>query len=157
MARRLIETGVKFVEVTLDGWDTHQDNFTRSANLCKKLDPAFSTLIQDLSQKGILDRTLVLCLGEFGRTPNINPNEGRDHFPNAFACAIAGGGFKGGKVYGETSDDGSQVTLNPVTPENLFATLCSQLGIDFNKVNYSPQGRPLKYVNDGTVIENLVI
>ena len=156
MARRLVETGVKFVEVTLDGWDTHLDNFTRSSNLCKKLDPAFSTLVQDLSQRGMLDKTLVLCLGEFGRTPAINTNDGRDHYPDAFACAIAGGGFKGGKVYGETNDDGNKILSNPVTPENLFATLCFQLGIDYNKVNYSPQGRPLKYVNNGTVIEELI-
>ncbi|MFI5211823.1 MAG: DUF1501 domain-containing protein [Ignavibacteria bacterium] len=156
MARRLVESGVKFVEVTLDGWDTHKDNFTRTANLCKKLDPALSTLVQDLSQKGILDKTLVLCMGEFGRTPNINANEGRDHYPNAFACAIAGGGIKGGRVYGETNEEGSEIIANPVTPENLFATLCYQLGIDYNKVNYSPQGRPLKYVNSGSVIEELV-
>lgn len=156
MARRLIETGVKFVEVTLDGWDTHQDNFSRVSNLSKKLDPAFSTLVQDLSQRGMLDRTLVLCMGEFGRTPNINANEGRDHYPDAFACAIAGGGIRGGRVYGETNDDGNQIVSNPVTPGNLFATLSHQLGIDFNKVIHSPQGRPLKYVNEGSVIEELV-
>jgi hypothetical protein len=156
MARRLVETGVKFVEVTLDGWDTHQDNFTRTSNLCKKLDPAFSALVQDLSQRGMLDKTLVLCLGEFGRTPAINANEGRDHYPDAFACAVAGGGFKGGVAYGETNEDGNKITQNPVSPENLFATLCFQLGIDYNKVNYSPQGRPLKYINSGSVIEELV-
>ncbi|NOS83706.1 MAG: DUF1501 domain-containing protein, partial [Ignavibacteria bacterium] len=156
MARRLIETGVKFVEVTLDGWDTHQDNFSRVSNLCKKLDPAFSTLVQDLSQRGMLDRTLVLCMGEFGRTPAINANEGRDHYPDAFACAIAGGGIRGGRVYGETNDDGNQIVSNPVTPGNLFATLSHQLGIDYNKVIHSPQGRPLKYVNEGSVIEELV-
>ncbi len=156
MARRLVETGVKFVEVTLDGWDTHQDNFTRVSNLCKKLDPAFSTLVQDLSQRGMLDRTLVLCMGEFGRTPAINANDGRDHYPDAFACAIAGGGIRGGRVYGETNDDGNQIVSNPVTPGNLFATLSHQLGIDYNKVIHSPQGRPLKYVNEGSVIEELV-
>lgn len=156
MARRLVETGVKFVEVTLDGWDTHQDNFTRVYNLCKKLDPAFSTLVQDLSQRGMLERTLVLCMGEFGRTPAINANEGRDHYPDAFACAIAGGGIRGGRVFGETNDDGNQIVSNPVTPGNLFATLSHQLGIDFNKVIHSPQGRPLKYVNEGSVIEELV-
>lgn len=156
MARRLVETGVKFVEVTLDGWDTHQDNFTRVSNLCKKLDPAFSTLVQDLSQRGMLDRTLVLCMGEFGRTPAINANEGRDHYPDAFACAIAGGGIRGGRVYGETNDDGNQIVSNPVTPGNLFASLSHQLGIDYNKVIHSPQGRPLKYVNEGSVIEELV-
>ncbi|MEO8514252.1 MAG: DUF1501 domain-containing protein [Ignavibacteria bacterium] len=156
MARRLVETGVKFVEVTLDGWDTHQDNFTRTANLNKKLDPAFSTLVQDLSQRGMLDKTLVLCMGEFGRTPAINANEGRDHYPDAFCCAVAGGGIRGGRVYGETNDDGNQIVANPVTPGNLFATLSHQLGIDYNKVNYSPQGRPLKYVNEGSVIEELI-
>jgi len=156
MARRLVETGVKFVEVTLDGWDTHQDNFSRVSNLCKKLDPAFSTLVQDLSQRGMLDRTLVLCMGEFGRTPAINANDGRDHYPDAFACAIAGGGIRGGRVYGETNDDGNQIISNPVTPGNLFATLSHQLGIDYNKVIHSPQGRPLKYVNEGSVIEELV-
>ena len=156
MARRLVETGVKFVEVTLDGWDTHQDNFTRSASLCKQLDPAFSTLISDLSQRGMLERTLVLCLGEFGRTPAINANEGRDHYPDAFACAVAGGGIRGGRVYGETNDDGNQIVSNKVTPGNLFATLSHQLGIDYNKVIYSPQGRPLTYVNEGKVIEELV-
>lgn len=156
MARRLLEAGVKFVEVTLDGWDTHTDNFSRSANLAKQLDPAFSTLVQDLSQKGMLDRTLVVCMGEFGRTPAINANEGRDHYPDAFAGAIAGGGIRGGRVYGETNDDGNQIVSNPVPPENLFATLCHQLGIDYNKVNYSPVGRPLKYINDGKVIEELV-
>ena len=156
MARRLIEAGVKFVEVTLDGWDTHTDNFSRSANLAKQLDPAFSALVQDLSQKGMLDRTLVVCMGEFGRTPSINVNDGRDHYPDAFACAIAGGGIRGGRVYGETNDDGNQIVSNPIPPENLFATLCHQLGIDYNKVNYSPVGRPLKYINDGKVIAELI-
>jgi hypothetical protein len=156
MARRLVETGVKFVEVTLDGWDTHTDNFTRSANLCKKLDPAFSTLVQNLSQRGMLEKTIVLCMGEFGRTPSINANEGRDHYPDAFACAIAGGGFAGGRVYGETNDDGNKIVSNPVTPGNLFATISGQLGIDYNKVIYSPQGRPLKYVNEGSVIDEIV-
>jgi len=97
MARRLVERGVKFVEVTLDGWDTHQNNFSRTSTLCKQLDPAFATLIKDLNERGLLDKTLVLCLGEFGRTPKINGNDGRDHFPDAFSCAIAGGGIKQGK------------------------------------------------------------
>src|SRR4030095_16593035 len=149
MARRLVETGVKFVEVTLDGWDTHQNNFERSKNLCQQLDPAFSSLVKDLSNKGMLERTIVLCLGEFGRTPAINGNDGRDHYPNSFCAAIAGGGFKQGFVYGETNEEGNQIVSNAVSPENLFATMCQQLGIDYNKVNYSPQGRPLKYVNNG--------
>lgn len=156
MARRLVETGVKFVEVTLDGWDTHYNNFSRTDDLCGTLDPAFATLIKDLSEKGMLDKTLVLCVGEFGRTPNINTNEGRDHFPDAFSCAVAGGGIQAGKVIGETNEDGNKIADKPIPPENLFATLCQQLGIDYNKVNYSPSGRPLKYINSGTVIEELV-
>jgi hypothetical protein len=156
MARRLIETGVKFVEVTLDGWDTHVNNFDRTTNLCGTLDPAFATLIKDLSDRGMLDKTLVLCVGEFGRTPNINTNDGRDHFPDAFSCALAGGGIQTGKVIGETNEDGNKIDANPIPPENLFATMCQQLGIDYNKVNYSPSGRPLKYINSGSVIEGLV-
>lgn len=156
MARRLVESGVKFVEVTLDGWDTHQNNFERTKNLCGQLDPAFSSLVKDLNDKGMLERTIVLCLGEFGRTPAINPNDGRDHYPDAFCAAVAGGGFKGGMAYGETNDEGNQIISNAASPENLFATMCSQLGIDYNKVNYSPQGRPLKYVNNGNVISELV-
>ena len=156
MARRLVETGVKFVEVTLDGWDTHQNNFERSKNLCGQLDPALSSLIKDLTEKGMLERTIVLCVGEFGRTPAINANDGRDHYPDAFCASIAGGGFKAGSVYGETNDEGNKIVSNPLPPENLFATLCSQLGVDYNKVNYSPVGRPLKYVNNGEVVSELI-
>ncbi len=156
MARRLIETGVKFVEVTLDGWDTHVNNFDRTKTLCQKLDPGFATLVKDLSDRNMLDRTLILCLGEFGRTPLVNTNDGRDHFPDAFCAAIAGGGINGGKLIGDTNDDGNKLVTNPIPPENLFATLCNQLGIDYNKVNYSPQGRPLKYINNGTVIDELI-
>ncbi len=156
MARRLIETGVKFVEVTLDGWDTHVNNFDRTKTLCRELDPGFAALVKDLSERNMLERTLVLALGEFGRTPNINSNEGRDHFPDAFCAAIAGGGIIGGKAIGDTNDDGNKLITNPIPPENMFATLCYQLGIDCNKINYSPQGRPLKYINNGTVIEELI-
>jgi hypothetical protein len=156
MARRLVETGVKFVEVTLDGWDTHVNNFERTTNLCGILDPAFAALVKDLSDRKLLDKTLVLCVGEFGRTPVINTNDGRDHFPDAFSCAIAGGGIQAGKVLGETNDDGTIIASAPVPPENLFATMCQQLGIDYNKVNYSPVGRPLKYINNGSVIAELV-
>lgn len=156
MARRLVETGVKFVEVTLDGWDTHQNNFDRVKNLCKSLDPAISALLKDLSDRNMLDRTIVLCLGEFGRTPAVNNNDGRDHYPDAFCAAVAGGGLASGKVIGETNDDGNQIISSPLAPENLFATLCSQLGIDYNKINYSPSGRPLKYINNGSIIEELV-
>ena len=97
LARRLIESGVTFVEVVLDGWDTHQDNFDRTKKLAERVDEPFATLVSDLKQRGMLDKTLVIWMGEFGRTPRINPNSGRDHFPRAFNVALAGGGVRGGR------------------------------------------------------------
>ena len=102
MARRLIESGVKCVEVSLNGWDTHTDNFTTTESLMRQLDPAFSRLIQDLGQRELLDETLIIWMGEFGRTPRINRNEGRDHYPQAWSAVLAGGGIRGGQVIGAT-------------------------------------------------------
>src|SRR5262249_24852198 len=109
LARRLIETGVAFVEVFSDGWDTHADNFDRVKNLSGVVDPAFSTLVQELKERGMLDRTLVIWMGEFGRTPNINGRTGRDHYPRSFNVALAGAGIKGGQVIGKTDKDGRGV------------------------------------------------
>lgn len=155
MARRLVQSGVKFVEVTLDGWDTHQENFTRTENLLAQLDPAMSTLLQDLKSRGMLESTLVICMGEFGRTPRINSNNGRGHFPRAWSFTIAGGGVQGGRVIGLTSRDGSEVKKDKVTPPDLFTTLSYSLGIDPKKQNYSSRGRPIKLVSGGKVIETL--
>jgi hypothetical protein len=156
MARRLVEAGVRFVEVYLDGWDTHQDNFTRTQKLCSVLDPAFATLIKDLQERDLLDSTLVVWMGEFGRTPRINSNEGRDHWARGFTVVLAGGGIKGGQVIGATNEDGTDVVYRPVTVPDLFATFCHILGIDPNKRYYTPQGRPVTIVDKGQVISELL-
>ncbi len=155
MARRLVEAGVKFVEISLDGWDTHQNNFEQVKNLLKTVDPAFSTLVKDLAERGLLDKTLVLWLGEFGRTPQINNNDGRDHFPNGWSAVLAGGGIRGGQVIGATTEDGAGVVERPVSVPDLFASLCFALGIDYNRQNYSRAGRPIRVVENGSVVKEL--
>jgi hypothetical protein len=155
MARRLVEAGVKFVEVSLDGWDTHQNNFDRTKELLDRVDPAFAMLLKDLSERDLLEETLVLWLGEFGRTPRINENDGRDHHTNGWSAVVAGGGTRGGQVVGGTDEDGSKVVSGAVGVPDLFASLCFALGIDGNEENYSRSGRPIRVVNDGSVIEEL--
>ena len=156
MARRLVEVGVPFVEVTLGGWDTHQDNFTRVPELCGSLAPGMAALIADLEQRGLLESTLVLCMGEFGRSPRINPNDGRDHFPNCFSAVLAGGGVRGGQVIGKTSDDGMSVVDRPVVVPDLIATICAAMGIDHTEWFQTPVGRPIQIANKGTVIDGLL-
>lgn len=156
LARRLVEAGVRFVEVYLDGWDTHQDNFTRTQNLCGILDPAFATLVKELHERHLLDSTLVVWMGEFGRTPQINPNEGRDHWTRGWSVVLAGGGIRSGQVIGATNEDGTDIAHRPVSVPDLFATLCYQLGIDPNKRYYTPQGRPVTIVDKGQVITEIV-
>ena len=150
LARRLVERGVPFVEVTLSGvdgpgpgWDTHADNFNMVKNLCEVLDPAWGTLMSDLKSKGLLDSTLVIWMGEFGRTPKINDNTGRDHWPGSWSTVLGGGGISGGQVYGSTSKDGMEVTDNPVAVPNLMATICRALGLDHTTQNMSNVGRPI--------------
>jgi hypothetical protein len=149
MARRLVEEGVKVVEVQLNGWDTHQDNFNRTKPLLERLDAGFSTLIQDLRDRELLQKTLVVCMGEFGRTPRINPNEGRDHFARAWSMALAGGGVRGGRVVGATSADGMQVAERPIGVPDLMATIAHASGLDAEHVNYTSLGRPLYLVDEG--------
>jgi hypothetical protein len=156
LARRLIETGVTFVEVELNGWDTHQDNFERVKGLAETTDPAVAALIGDLKERGMLDRTLVIWMGEFGRTPRINPNTGRDHYPRAFNALLAGGGLKGGQVIGKTSDDGMDVKERLVAVADLFCTVCAALKIDSKKENLTPVGRPLKIVDGGAPVKELL-
>jgi hypothetical protein len=153
LARRLIETGVTFVEVTLNGWDTHQDNFNRSRTLCGQLDQPFAALLADLKSRGMLDNTLVICTGEFGRTPRINPNSGRDHFPRAFTSVLAGGGVTGGQAIGCTDAGGDAVKERPVSVNDLLRTVCHSLGIDADKQNMSSIGRPIKIVDGGDVVK----
>ena len=144
LARRLVERGVPFVEVTLDGWDTHANNFDRVKELCGTLDGAFASLLADLKDRGLLDSTLVVCQGEFGRTPKINEGKGRDHWPTSWAVALAGGGIKTGLAVGETSADGNYVEERPVSVPDLIATVAKAVGIDPMKQNISNVGRPIR-------------
>ena len=156
VARRLVESGVRVVEVVLDGWDTHQDNFTRTTKLMGTLDPAISALLKDLAQKKLLGSTIVACMGEFGRTPNINANDGRDHYPQVWSALVAGGGFRAGKVIGQTDPTGSKIIGTPQSVPNLMATLTSQLGLNPDKEVTSPIGRPIAISDKGEVIKELV-
>jgi hypothetical protein len=154
-ARRLIEVGVRCVEVTLSGWDTHANNHATVHNLLTTLDPAFSALIRDLRERGLLERTVVLCGGEFGRTPTVNPVGGRDHWPTGFSMALAGGGIRGGKVIGETDPDGKPEPANPVTVPDLHATILTAVGIDPAQLNQTPIGRTVKF-SEGTPVADLL-
>jgi len=147
LARRLVEKGVPFVEVNLGNWDTHGDNFTAVKNLCGSLDTAWAALMGDLKERGLLDDTLIVWMGEFGRTPKINPQKGRDHYPNAWATVLAGGGIKGGQAVGKTSKDGTTVEDRVTTTIDLLATACRALGIDPKKQNMSNVGRPIPIVD----------
>jgi hypothetical protein len=153
LARRLVERDVPFVEVTLTGansnWDTHQNNFDLVKQLSGILDPAWSTLMTDLKQRGLLDTTLVVWMGEFGRTPVINQQSGRDHFPMAWSTVLAGGGIKGGQVLGNTGEDGMQVRDRPVAVPEFLATICGALGIDHTKENITEEGRPIPIIDRG--------
>ncbi len=144
-ARRLIEAGVRCVEVTLDGWDSHVKNHEVHRKLVKQLDPAFAALLRDLACHQLLDRTIVLCCGEFGRTPKINPFGDRDHWPTGFSLAIAGGGLRGGQVIGATDPEGTKNPVGPTTVEDVHATVLKALGLDPLKENIAPlTGRPVK-------------
>ena len=155
LARRLVETGVTFVEVRMNGWDTHNQLKDRIGRLSSQVDPALATLITDLKNRGRLDRTLVIWMGEFGRTPRINPNAGRDHFPRVFNVALAGGGIRGGQVIGASADDGTEVKDHPVSVTDLMTTFCHSLKIDPTKENMSSVGRPIKIVDGGEVVKPL--
>ena len=141
LARRLVERNVPFVEVTLGGWDTHGQNFTAVKNQCGFLDPAWSTLMSDLKDRGLLETTTIIWMGEFGRTPKINQGQGRDHFPNAWSAVLAGGGINGGRVHGKTTPDGMRVDGTPTTVPDLLATLCRAAG-DRSRENQSLERGP---------------
>lgn len=155
LARRLIERGVTFVEVQKNGWDTHDTVFERVSELASEVDVASAALITDLKNRGLLDRTLVVWAGEFGRTPQVNARGGRDHFPRAFNCWLAGGGVRGGQTIGSTTEDGSAVKDRPVTVPDLLQSISHSLKIDSAHENMSPQGRPLKVVDGGEVVQEL--
>jgi hypothetical protein len=156
MARRLVEAGVPFVEVTLNGWDTHEANFERVRKLCEVLDQGMSALLDDLAQRKLLASTLVLWMGDFGRTPHINDKGGRDHHPACSSVLMAGGGIKGGQTIGSTDDDGTEVRDRPVSVPDLYRTVAHVLDLNPDKMRVTPAGRPLKAVDGGTVISGLV-
>jgi hypothetical protein len=152
LARRLVETGVSFVEVQLGGWDTHQNNFERVRQLSGTVDPAMSQLVIDLRDRGLLNDTLVIWMGEFGRTPNINTRgaqPGRDHYPRAWSLVMMGGGLPGGRVVGRTDANGAVVTERSVSAIEFMATVCRTLGIDYTRMNQTPIGRPVRVVDRG--------
>ncbi len=160
MTRRLVEVGVPFVEVTLGGWDTHNDVFTRVRNLSTQVDNATAALIDDLRERGLLDSTLVVWMGEFGRTPNINsrgPVPGRDHYPRAWSLAMWGGGLAGGRVVGRTDREGATVEDGRVGTADFLATVCELAGIDHTKKNETPTGRPIQIVDKPKPFTNLVV
>lgn len=155
IARRLIELGVRAVDVTHLNYDTHEDNFTTTKRLAGELDGALAALVRDLVERDLLESTVVLCLGEFGRTPQINPKEGRDHWPSGFSCLIGGGGLASGVVVGATDPTGARKEPeSPVGIPDLGATVLGALGIDPLKSVVTPIGRPMK-LSEGTSIERL--
>jgi uncharacterized protein (DUF1501 family) len=156
MARRMIEAGTRFVTVTQGGWDTHGNNFrSLKDRLLPPLDQAFSTLVQDLTERGMLESTLVVWMGDFGRTPRVNRNAGRDHYPRCSSIVLAGGGVRGGQVIGKSDATGSAPAERPVGPEDLAATLYHLLGIDGGKVYETATGRPMRIAPDGQLIKEL--
>jgi len=152
LARRLIERRVPFVEVSLNGvagnaalaWDTHTNNFESVRRLCEVLDAAWATLLVDLHVRGLLDSTLIVWMGEFGRTPQVNRNGGRDHFPQAWSTVLCGGGIRGGQVVGATSRDAITVQDRPIKVSDLIATICRAVGVDPMNQNMSNIGRPIR-------------
>jgi hypothetical protein len=150
LARRLVERQVPFVEVTLNGWDTHANNANTVRNLSQTVDAAWAALMTDLKERGLLETTLIVWMGEFGRTPKFGRPDGRDHWPNAFSAVLAGGGIKGGQVIGDTGPDGVAIRERPVTVPEFLATICEALGIDHQKQNLSNVGRPIRIVAPGT-------
>jgi hypothetical protein len=157
LARRLIESGVHFVTVTDGGWDTHQDNFRSLADrLLPRLDRAYAALLQDLHQRGLLDNTLVVWFGDFGRTPKVNPSAGRDHWATAGVACMGGGGIRLGEVVGATNAQAEVVVDSPVRPQDIAATIYHALGIPLNTWYRSQDGRPIELVPTGRPVRQLI-
>jgi uncharacterized protein (DUF1501 family) len=150
-----VETGVTFVELISDGWDSHHDNFETHRRLTGEIDQPMAALITDLRQRGLLDKTLVIWMGEFGRTPKINARGGRDHFPAAFNIACSGCGVKGGQVIGATEKNGLAITDRPVGVTDLFRSICHSLDLDSDRENTSSIGRDIKVVDGGQLVTEL--
>jgi uncharacterized protein (DUF1501 family) len=159
MARRLVEAGVPFVEVDLGGWDNHQNIFTTlGTGMNPKLgvlDRAMSALVEDLTQRGMLENTAIIWMGEFSRTPRINGTTGRDHWARSWSVVVGGAGMKGGIAVGKTNDDGTSVETEPYTSQDVMASVCKALGISLETTFTSKSGRPMKIANGGKVIKEL--
>lgn len=155
LARRLVEHGVRFVEVSFGSWDTHNANFTRVPELCDELDAGMSALLADLDSRGLLSETLVVLTTEFGRTPDINANDGRDHHPAGFSCVLAGGGIRGGQVHGATDARGDKVAEGQVSIPDFNATIGYAVGLPLDQVLYSPSKRPFTVADKGKPLVSL--
>ena len=156
LARRLLEHGVRFLQLELPGWDTHVDNFDTLQILMRTLDPAFATLIDDLEGHGLLRDTLILCMGEFGRTPEVNVAFGRDHHWRCFSAVLAGGGVRGGQVIGASDATGNELRDRPVTIPDLLATIYTALGLDPGREFTTPDGRPVRRLDGGSPMRELL-
>lgn len=157
MARRLVELGVPFVEVNLGGWDTHSNNFETLRQKLPTMDQAIASLVADLRERGLLEHTVLVWMGEFGRTPRINQNVGRDHYASAWTVMLGGGGLNGGVAVGETDKDGKEVASDKTyLPGDIWATVAQALGIPLDTVHTSKRGRPMKIANGGTPVQELV-
>ncbi len=157
LARRLVEAGVPFIEVNFGGWDNHQNIFDTLENQrLPQLDQGMSALIEDLSSRGMLESTAIVWMGEFGRTPRINGNSGRDHWARSWSVAVGGAGIKGGVAIGKTNEDGTRVEGQSWTSQDLMATICKAVDIDLSKQFMSSSGRPMKIANGGKIIEGLL-
>ncbi len=157
MARKLVEAGVTFVEVALGGWDTHANAFDTLKNrLLPELDKGMGALVADLAQRGLLESTMVVWMGEFGRTPRINQNAGRDHWPRSWSIVMGGGGLKGGRAVGATDKDGVDIVDRPVGVMDVVATMTRAMGIDQKTQYTTPRGRPMKVVDGGKPITELI-
>jgi uncharacterized protein (DUF1501 family) len=156
LGTRLIESGVRFVTVTNTGWDTHLDNFSGHQKLIPPFDAAFTATLTALQTKGLLDRTLVIAMGEFGRTPRINQNVGRDHYPRVNWALIAGGGVQPGRLIGETDSGGESPTDDTnLHPDDIGASIFHALGIDHHKEYYTRTKRPVSLIPNGRIIQEL--
>ena len=156
MARRLVEVGVPFVEVDLGGWDTHSDNFNQLATKLPEMDQAMAALVADLSERGMLDQVALLWMGEFGRTPRINGNTGRDHWARSWSAVVGGAGFQRGIAVGKTNSDGTEVETTPYSSEDLMATVLQSIGISLDTRFTAANGRPMKIAGGGRPIKELL-
>lgn len=157
VASRLVAAGTRYVEVALDGWDTHTDNFGRTKKLMGVLDPAFASLVKELEQRHLLQSTTIVLMSDFGRTPRINANDGRDHHPSASSVVLAGAGIRTGQVIGETDSQGDKVVAKGLSVPSLVATLASVLGLDPADAAISPAGRPISLSDGGTPARELLL